>query len=757
MTKNTLNKIKHKTRIRTRYKSINKKVKAMPYIYRSDGARGIAAYFKGGIKKRLRKKPNISHAGDVLFVSIDEPLLDRYRTDHMIESLESVGMSVGKVFYYDLTPEHIKNYNVFIFYRCPWMPGFKKMFEQIKKTNKVSIYAVDDLVIDKKYTDTIPVVQAMLSKDRALYDDGVKRHNKLMSQCDYAITTTQCLSDELRNYKNLKEVYIDRNSMSDEMVYHSNKAIKEVVRDDEKIIIGYFSGTATHNEDFEMITPALLQVLEEHDNVFIKLVGKIDVPEAFKGYEDRLIFMPYVDWRVLPSEVRKCHITLSPLVDSLFNRAKSEIKWAESALVEVPVVASNMGAFKDSVKNNLTGMLVENTDQAWYEAICSLVEGKEKRNKIGVQSRQYVLKHYRTTGHRAMELQRFIRSITPKIIAFGGVSFGAISGGNMVVKKHIDILRAAGHIVYGVESFTYHDNDSWQKLNKEDDKNYEIFRINSKRATDKVNLQMSFDRFVATFWASVDMVDRYRYISKNGKKLYLVQNMEADFYDNDDEQRRKVLATYHNTRLEPITISKWCQSWLKDDFGRNSKYAPNGIDIDKFTFSDRAVKNRKIKVLIEGDSASDYKRVDESFKIANKLDPARYEVSYMSYNAPPKSWYKVINVYMKVPYDKVADVYAEHDILIKSSMLESFSYPPLELMATGGVPVLVKNDGNAEYVVDGENAIYYATGSVSDALHKIEELCSDEQGFKKIAKNGRQTAESRAWDTLSKQIVDLYE
>src|SRR5690606_16357181 len=100
--------------------------------------------------------------------------------------------------------------------------------------------------------------------------------------------------------------------------------------------------------------------------------------------------------------------------------------------------------------------------------------------------------------------------------------------------------------------------------------------------------------------------------------------------------------------------------------------------------------NRKIKVLIEGDSASEYKRVDESFEIANQLDRKRFEVSYLSYNAEPKEWYKVDNVYIKVPYDEVGKIYADHDILIKSSILESFSYPPLEMMATGGAVVLVK-------------------------------------------------------------------
>lgn len=246
-------------------------------------------------------------------------------------------------------------------------------------------------------------------------------------------------------------------------------------------------------------------------------------------------------------------------------------------------------------------------------------------------------------------------------------------------------------------------------------------------------------------------------MEENGKKLYLVQNMEADFYKGTDKIRRRALATYRNYRIELITISRWCQNWLKTEFGRNAKYAPNGIDIDNFPYSERNWSKRKVHVLIEGDSASEYKRVDESFKIANQLDRGKFEVSYMSYNAAPKDWYKVNYVYLKVPYEKVGEIYEKNDILIKSSVLESFSYPPLELMATDGVPVLVKNDGNAEYINDGENAVYYDIEDIDDAVTKTESLAESSKRFHEITSNGRKTAEAHAWSVLTDDILAIYE
>ena len=54
------------------------------------------------------------------------------------------------------------------------------------------------------------------------------------------------------------------------------------------------------------------------------------------------------------------------------------------------------------------------------------------------------------------------------------------------------------------------------------------------------------------------------------------------------------------------------------------------------------------------------------------------KIHYLSYEKEPKSWYKVDKFYHKVPHDEVGKIYNECDILIKTSILESFSYPPLE-------------------------------------------------------------------------------
>jgi glycosyltransferase involved in cell wall biosynthesis len=110
----------------------------------------------------------------------------------------------------------------------------------------------------------------------------------------------------------------------------------------------------------------------------------------------------------------------------------------------------------------------------------------------------------------------------------------------------------------------------------------------------------------------------------------------------------------------------------------------------------------------------------------------------------------------KVPYDEVGKVYADCDILIKSSILESFSYPPLEMMATGGLVVVAPNEGNIEYLKDEYNCLFYQHGDIEQAVNQINRLVSDKELREKLIKNGKETVKSREWEIIEKDIVNLY-
>ena len=101
-------------------------------------------------------------------------------------------------------------------------------------------------------------------------------------------------------------------------------------------------------------------------------------------------------------------------------------------------------------------------------------------------------------------------------------------------------------------------------------------------------------------------------------------------------------------------------------------------------------------------------------------------------------------------------MYRQCHILLKSSILESFSYPPLEMMATGGYVVVAPNDGNLEYLQDGVNCQLYRQGDYAAAIDAIKRIVSDEDLRKRLYFGGIETAQKRDWGNLASSIVDLY-
>lgn len=704
-------------------------------VLKSEGISGLSKHVSHYIKKKHVSKPKSDALKDVLFINgCSRDLLPhppRYRVSHQMEQLTVNGYTCDEVFYENVDLKQVRMYSCFIIFRAPYTEKLDAFIQLAKSWNKPVLYDVDDLVIDTKYTDQIAYVKNMDASQKARYDLDVMKNQKLLKLCDGCITTTLALKKELEKYN--PNVWINRNTASIEMVTLSQE-IKKTSKD--TVDMGYFSGSITHNEDFEMIKPALIDVLNAYDYVRLHLVGEIDLPQDLKMYDSKIEVHPFMDYKKLPELISKMDINLAPLTSTLFNEAKSENKWVEASLVNTCTIASNLGAFKEMIEDHKTGILCSNIDE-WKVELTCLIENKELREMLACNAYAYCLRCCTTmyTGNSfALRLKEIIKPIV--YFAFSKLE---ISGGVMVALRHASILQDAGYQVGLLSLFDQTNEFSYLKHS------FPILPFDNNK------LDAHIDCGVATMWPTVKLLDDVRCIKK---KKYLVQNYEIDFYDFKDSNKIEASRSY-SYPFDYVTISKWCKEWLKSEFHQDATWIYNGIDIEQYRPHKRELKN-KIRILIEGDSSSVHKNVDEAFLVTNKLDSSKYEIWYMSYNAKPKDWYRVDKFLHRVPYEEVQKVYADCDILLKTSILESFSYPPIEMMATGGYVVALLNDGNKEYLENEKNCLIYPNGDIDKAIHCIERIVSDQALRDILYTNGINTAKSRDWNLIKDSILIEY-
>ncbi len=317
------------------------------------------------------------------------PQCTRYRVLNKAEQLRKHGFKVKVVNLSEFELTQAQNASHIIIYRSPISPELLRLCHLAKDYGKPIFFDIDDLVFDTLYTDQLSYTKGLPHHEKENYDANVRNYGYMLENCDGAITSTNQLQEELKKYQS--KVLLNRNLASDDLIAISSQHIKDYSQPSDIVKIGYFSGSISHNENFELIKPAIKQLLKKYSNVQLHIVGILDIPKDMKPFENQIVTHNYVDWDKLPALISEVDINLAPLVDSIFNRAKSEIKWIEAALVKVPTVASKIGAFSDMVIDGETGLLA--TDDQWFDKLEALVLAPESRQKLAESAYRVVLEN----------------------------------------------------------------------------------------------------------------------------------------------------------------------------------------------------------------------------------------------------------------------------------------------------------------------------------------------------------------------------
>ncbi len=153
--------------------------------------------------------------------------------------------------------------------------------------------------------------------------------------------------------------------------------------------IGYI-GTRSHERDLQTIVPALQAVLTEHPEAAFICYG-IQPPPAIAGLPNTTFVEPSRaardDYLVYAKEASKLglDIGIAPLIDSEFNRCKSQIKLLEYGALGIAGVYSRVAPYTSSVEEGVTGLLVD-TPAEWRSGLERLIREPALYRAIGEEA-----------------------------------------------------------------------------------------------------------------------------------------------------------------------------------------------------------------------------------------------------------------------------------------------------------------------------------------------------------------------------------
>lgn len=233
------------------------------------------------------------------------------------------------------------------------------------------------LDLDDDLLDPEPLRARMPKYD---VDELTSHVRTLASMADAVFVTTETLAKRLRAVCG-DRVRIIPNGL-DEKIWLLDG--KHVQRDDSVVKIGYI-GSYSHDGDLAMIQGAIVRIRREYGSrVQFELIGgsKTDDGKLWKRINPLPKHREYPHFVKWLRERVDWHIGLAPLTSEVFNSCKSPLKYFDYSALGLATICSDRPPYQGVVNPRNTGLLVPDSEDAWYGAIKELIEDAELRRQL---------------------------------------------------------------------------------------------------------------------------------------------------------------------------------------------------------------------------------------------------------------------------------------------------------------------------------------------------------------------------------------
>ncbi len=299
-----------------------------------------------------------------------------------LEELEKTMLITWRHFIENQTlPEELEGYDVLFFIRSRTNEALELAKYCYKKKIK-TVYIIDDNWFYA--TETYPQLASQLGKDTIYY----KIFMLLLTTVDYVITYNDLLYQDTKRYNH--NVFKLPPNVNLAHFYRPEK-----VQGDSKIRIG-FTGSTSKLQHFPAAFKALYRIMSEYPEVWLYFKG-ISLPSEFEPFKERIVETPYSpNYREYAKEVSnwRYDIMISPLDETRYTNSKCPCKYFDAAAVGAAGIYATTALMRQVVKSGKTGLLIENKEEDWYEALKKLIMEPHLREELAKNARVDVEQNY---------------------------------------------------------------------------------------------------------------------------------------------------------------------------------------------------------------------------------------------------------------------------------------------------------------------------------------------------------------------------
>ena len=295
----------------------------------------------------------------------------------------------------NIVSQEISGADIVVFHR-PEKTEFMTLAKMCKEDGKKIVFDNDDTFYIE---DNHPLAELSSDGQKLILRERQEAINEFLKIADLVTCSTKTLADE---YRKLNPNVVILPNCVDPADWD------EPLRNEtDKVRIGIV-GSAAIGYDYDHIKDIIID-LSKRDDVEIVMFGlgnrehREKNPLVTKTFTDEYDFWdsinfdhfpwcPIEDYMTTLNEAR-LDMMIIPRRDNYFNRCKSNLKFLEAAMCEIPVIAQS---FKDGPYEEITptmGVLIKD-NKDWREKIEILIHNKDLRRKLGKNAKEYVLNNY---------------------------------------------------------------------------------------------------------------------------------------------------------------------------------------------------------------------------------------------------------------------------------------------------------------------------------------------------------------------------